>query len=117
MEYPEPPGESRIPATDGAQNSEPNPAPTDRLELARYRASDGPRRLVAHRIADSFRVVDSPLSGSGPIYTVETCIPSIEELEALTADYRHQAAELGDCPMRAGQIDPAESSAIHEAIS
>ena len=41
----------------------------------------------------------------------------MEELAALVADYKAQAARLGDCPMRASMVDARESSRLREALS
>ena len=86
-------------------------------ELGRYTTDEGERLLVGQRVDGIVQITDRPLARGGRSYLVEAGIDSMEELAALLADYKAQAARLGDCPMRASMVDPRESSRLREALS
>jgi hypothetical protein len=86
-------------------------------ELGRYNTNEGDRILVGQRVDGIVQITDRPLGRAGRSYLVEAGIASMGELAALVADYRAQAASLGDCPMRASLLDLRESSRPREALS
>jgi hypothetical protein len=86
-------------------------------EVGRYTTDEGERLLVGQRVDGIVQITDRPLASAGRSYLVETGIGSMEELAALVADYKAQAARLGDCPMGASLVDPRESSRLREALS
>jgi hypothetical protein len=94
------------------------PRPTRRpCELGRYTIEEGERILVGQRIDGIVQITDRPLGRDGRSYLVEAGISSMDQLAALVADYKAQAARLGDCPMRASLLDSRESSRPREALS
>ena len=78
---------------------------------------EGERLLVGQRVDGIVQITDRPLGRGGRSYLVEVGVGSMEELAALVADYKAQAARLGDCPMRASMVDAQESSRLREALS
>jgi hypothetical protein len=75
-----------------------------RVELGRYRISEGERTLYGQRVDGVVRVTDVPLATGGRAYLVER---GLEEegpnanasLQALIADYLDQARRLQRCPL------------------
>jgi hypothetical protein len=86
-------------------------------ELGRYTTEEGDRILVGQRVDGIVQITDRPHGGGGRAYLVDAGISSMEELAALVADYKAQAAQLGDCPMRASVLNLRDSSRPREAIS
>lgn len=86
-------------------------------ELGRYTTDEGERLLVGQRVEGIVQITDRPLAHGGRSYLVEAGIGSMEELAALVADYKAQAAQLRDCPMRASVLNLRESSHPREALS
>lgn len=80
------------------------PTTGPRVELGRYRTPDEERVLVGRRIDGEVYVYDHPARGQGRPYFVERGFASEAELAVFVADYRHQAAELGACPMSSEAI-------------
>jgi hypothetical protein len=83
----------------------------DRVELGRYRTAQAERILVGQRVLGIVRVSDVPATGRGRRYLVERELSRKDELDALVADYLNEAAELGDCPMRASRAGLALEAA------
>jgi hypothetical protein len=73
----------------------------ERVELKRYRISDGERVLYGQRINGSVRITDRPASGTGRSYLVERELEhdGHSALQALVADYTQQAQALDAIPM------------------
>ena len=61
------------------------------------------RRIWRQSGRDGVRLVDVAVNGRGRRYLIERVLTA-GEAEALAADYLVQAAELGDCPMRASRV-------------
>ncbi len=80
------------------------PAVVRQAELARYSVHGCERMLYASRLDGVVRIVDRPAAGRGRCYLVECCRErdGYEAIEALVADYLHQARCLGEIPMLAG---------------
>jgi hypothetical protein len=76
----------------------------ERSELGRYTVSGANRVIYAERIDGLVHITDHPLEGPGRSYLVDRCRESdgISSLEALVADYTHQAKLCGEVPMVAG---------------
>jgi hypothetical protein len=70
-----------------------------RVELGRYQADTGTRRLIGQRIDGIVHVFDEPLTPGQPSFTVETHLDTNGELQALVADYLTTARRIGYCPM------------------
>jgi len=75
-----------------------------RVELARYRISEGERALYGQRVDGVVRVTDVPLATGGRAYLVERGLeeegPSANaSLQALISDYLDQARRLQRCPL------------------
>ncbi len=70
------------------------------IELGRYRALDGERRLVGQRVDTAVRLTDVPRVLTARRYVVEPDLSDPAELAAVVADYLEQAAAHGECPMR-----------------
>lgn len=79
----------------------------ERVELGRYKAPDGERVLVGQRVDGIVRVTDEPAKDAGRRYLVEEGLQGYRELALLVADYRAQAKQLGDCPMRRSLLGAA----------
>ena len=60
--------------------------------LGRYTISAGERVIYGQRVLGVVRVVDVPAVGCGRRYVIERGLTSMAELEAIVADYVHQAA-------------------------
>ena len=73
----------------------------ERVELARYRTTDGERILYGQRVDGVVRVTDLPAHGRGRAYLVERELAqdSYGALQALVCDYVQQAELLADVPM------------------
>jgi hypothetical protein len=82
----------------------------ERLELGRYRTAAAERIVIGQRVCGVVRVSDIPASGRGRRYLVERELASKAELDALLADYLHQARVHADCPMRVAPLDLEEGS-------
>jgi hypothetical protein len=83
-----------------------------RTELARYRVSDGERILYGQRIDGVVRVSDRPAQPGGRSYLVERGLDNQAELDALIADYLHQADALDIPPVAARlQLDVLDAAA------
>ena len=70
-----------------------------RTELARYRVSEGERILFGQRVDGVVRVTDRPARPGGRSFLVERGLDSKAELDALIADYLHQAKTLDMPPV------------------
>jgi hypothetical protein len=88
-----------------------------------YRLDSGLREIVAvFRPGDDAELVDElldcPAEGDGRVYVIGSAL-RIDELDALLADYKEQAAELGHCPMsrEALKVKLARGARQEEAIS
>ena len=69
-----------------------------RHELARYTVSARERIVYAQRVLGVVRLVDEPADGDGRRYLIERELTVMAELEALVADYLHQATTWGVIP-------------------
>jgi hypothetical protein len=58
-----------------------------RVELARYRITEGERVVYGQRVDGIVRVTDRPANGQGRAYLVERGLTTKSELDALVADY------------------------------
>ncbi len=77
-----------------------------RVELARYSVTGGDRVLYGQRVDGVVRVTDVPQGVGGRAYLVERGLEqegpnSNAALQALIADYLHQASVLDKVPMAA----------------
>ena len=70
----------------------------ERVELARYTVSAGERIVHGKRVLGVVRLVDDPASGDGRHYVIERELTTMGELEALVADYLHQASTWDTIP-------------------
>jgi hypothetical protein len=72
------------------------------VELARYSITDGGQRIVSSdRIDGHVRVVDRPAAaGRSFLVERELELDGPEAIDALVADYLHQAQKLDAIPMR-----------------
>jgi hypothetical protein len=84
------------------------PVVGQRTELARYTVSEGERILYGQRIDGIVRVIDRPAKQGGRAYVVERELDTKDELDALIADYLHQAAKLDSPPLA---VSPLENNA------
>ena len=75
------------------------PVVGQRTELARYTISEGERILYGQRIDGIVRVIDRPAGQGGRAYLVERELETKSELDALIADYLHQATKLDNPPL------------------
>jgi hypothetical protein len=80
----------------------------ERVTLGRYRTADGERNVIGQRVCGVVRVSDVPAGGRGRRYLVERELTSKAELDALVADYLHQARVHAACPMRLPPLACAE---------
>jgi hypothetical protein len=62
------------------------------VELARYTISTGERVIYGQRVLGVVRLVDQPTTGDGRRYVIERELTVMVELEAIVADYLHEAA-------------------------
>jgi hypothetical protein len=70
----------------------------ERVELARYSVGAGERVIYGHRVLGVVRLVDHPADGHGRRYVIERELTRMAELEAIVADYLHQAAIWDQVP-------------------
>ena len=75
------------------------------VELAQYTAAGRKRVLYGQRIDGIVRVTDRPAAGTGRCYLVERELHRKDELDALIADYLHQAHDLNGVPMSTSLLD------------
>lgn len=68
--------------------------------LATYHCDEGTRRLVGQRINGKVALSDLPAGDHGKVYLVERHVPSMDELDAIVADYITKAERLGYAPMQ-----------------
>ena len=73
-------------------------ATNERVELARYSISTGERVISGQRVLGVVRVVDHPADGHGRRYIIERELTVMAELEAIVADYLHQASTWDQVP-------------------
>jgi hypothetical protein len=94
-------------------------APTRRVHLlAAYTLEEGTRIIVGQIVEGVARLTDRPYRRRGRSYVIESGgISDYAEVRALVADYKAEAARLGDCPMRASLINLGESDRVREALS
>ena len=59
----------------------------ERRLYAHYQLTDGQRGLYAQRIDGRVALVDTPLTGGGPVYLIERHVVSQAELDGLCAAY------------------------------
>ena len=76
-----------------------SPVVGQQTELARYTVSAGERILYGQRIDGVIRVTDRPAAEGGRAYLVERELDTKDELDALIADYLHQATKLDSPPL------------------
>lgn len=81
-------------ATDTAEQTTGRPQ-----RLASYTADVGERMLVGQRVDGNVRIPDVPADRRGPSFLVEPAVGSMDEIEALVADYKAKAERLGYVPM------------------
>jgi len=79
-----------------------------RTELARYTVAEGERILYGQRINGIVRITDRPTDQGRRAYLVERGLDTKSELDALIADYLHQATKLDSPPLA---ICPLEADA------
>jgi hypothetical protein len=90
----------------------------DGAELARYRVSSGHRVLLGRRTPMAgTAIVDLPLDGDGPRYSVDRGLHDPAAIAALLEDYLEQAECFDACPMSSEAIgamlrcpEPGESA-------
>jgi hypothetical protein len=70
----------------------------DRVELGRYWITRGERVIYGQRLLGVVRVVDVPAAGRGRRYVIERELTRMAEVEAIVADYLHQAAIWNEIP-------------------
>ena len=75
------------------------PVVSQRTELARYTVTGGERILYGQRIDGIVRVIDRPATEGGRAYLVERELETMDELDALIADYLQQATKLDSPPL------------------
>ena len=68
------------------------------VELARYAITAGERVIYGQRIRGVVRLVDVPAERRGRRYLIERELTSMDELEAIVADYLDQAARWDAIP-------------------
>ena len=68
------------------------------VELARYTISVGERVVLGQRVLGVVRLVDVPAEGRGRRYLIERALTSKAELDAIVADYLHQAVRWNAIP-------------------
>jgi hypothetical protein len=68
------------------------------MELGRYPIASGERVIYGQRVLGVVRLVDVPVAGRGRRYVIERELTSMAELEAIVADYLHQAAIWNEIP-------------------
>lgn len=73
-------------------------ATNPRVELARYRISEGEHVIYGQRINGIVRLVDERADARGRRYVIERELCSMAELEAIVADYVGQAARWDAVP-------------------
>ncbi|MBJ7331463.1 MAG: hypothetical protein JHC95_16340 [Solirubrobacteraceae bacterium] len=79
----------------------PNAGATNpRVELARYRITEGEHVIYGQRIDGIVRLVDVPADEHGRRYVIERGLTSKAELDAIVADYVGQAARWDDVPAK-----------------
>ena len=82
--------------------------PAQLHELGHYKLSDDEERvLVGRRIDSKVFVYDYPRNDHGRRFFVDAGFESKAELAVMLADYRREAARLGNCPMSAEAIERA----------
>jgi len=79
-----------------------------RTELARYTVTEGERILYGQRIDGIVRITDRPAGQGGRAYLIERGLNTKSELDALIADYLHQATKLDSPPLA---ISPLQANA------
>ena len=70
----------------------------ERVELGRYAIAAGERIVYGQRVLGVVRLVDVPADGHGRRYLIERGLPCMAELEAIVADYLHEAARWNAVP-------------------
>ena len=70
----------------------------ERIELGRYTIDTGERVVYGQRVLDVVRLVDVPADGNGRRYVIERGLTCMAELEAIVADYLHEAARWNAVP-------------------
>ncbi|MFA9271927.1 hypothetical protein LRS13_06260 [Svornostia abyssi] len=73
-------------------------ATNPRVELARYRITEGEHIIYGQRIRGVVRLVDVPADEHGRRYIIERGLTCMTELEAIVADYLQQAARWDAIP-------------------
>jgi hypothetical protein len=78
----------------------------EQVELARYTFTGGERILYGQRVNSVVRVTDRPAAGPERSYLVECGLErdGFSALQALVADYTHQAGRLDEIPMAARPV-------------
>lgn len=76
----------------------------ERVELARYRISDGERVLYGQRIDGDVQITDHPVVAGGKVHLIETGLQhdGLAALEAVVLDYAMQGCRLDRVPMARG---------------
>jgi len=74
--------------------------------LATYQCQEGTRQLISQRIDGTVALSDVPAGDQGKVYLVERQFASLDELNAVIADYCQLANKLGRAPMQADWILP-----------
>jgi len=80
----------------------------ERRELGRYTVAAGERILYGQRIDGIVRITDRPadkVTTTNRAYLVESAVDSKAELDAIVADYLHEAARLQVVPAAAIPFD------------
>jgi hypothetical protein len=80
----------------------------ERRELGRYTVAAGERILYGQRLDGIVRITDRPadkVTTTNRAYLVESAVESKAELDAIVADYLHQAARLQVIPAAAIPFD------------
>jgi hypothetical protein len=97
--------------------------PASRSAVDHYEVNDKRREIVAvFRPGDDAELIeqllDCPAEGDGRVYVIGAGL-KIDELEALLADYKEQAGDLGFCPMSREALSEklARGARQQEAIS
>jgi len=70
--------------------------------LATYDSDEGERQLVGQRINGHVALSDIPTAQQGRVHLIERHLTTLDELDALVADYLTKVAEVRRCPMAPG---------------
>lgn len=76
-----------------------------RVELGRYRVSAGERVVYGQRVLGVVRLLDVSAHDRGRRYVIERGLTCMAELEAIVADYLHEARRWDAIPAETNCLD------------